>query len=152
MGTVSHLAVSGGGVPKLGVEAFTVGWSGAVGDTQGDRRHHGRPFQALCLWSTEVIAGLQAEGHPIAAGQAGENITVTGLDWATLRPGTIVRIGGVLAEISSHATPCAKNAQWFADRAFSRIDHDVHPGLSRLYASVLEPGPVAVGDQVVVEP
>jgi MOSC domain-containing protein YiiM len=151
-GAVAHLAVSGGGAPKHGVDSFEVGWSGALGDTQGDRRHHGRPFQALCLWSTEIIAGLQADGHPIAAGLAGENVTVTGLDWADLHPGTIVQIGGAQVEISSQATPCAKNAQWFTDRAFDRIDHDLHPGLSRLYATVLDPGPVAVGDQVLVEP
>jgi MOSC domain-containing protein YiiM len=152
LGQVSHLAVSGGGVPKAGVDRFEVGWSGADGDRQGDRRHHGRPFQALCLWSADVIAALQGEGHPIAPGLAGENVTVSDVDWATLRPGTIVRIGSVLAEISSHATPCSKNAAWFDDRQFRRIDHDDHPGWSRLYATVLEPGRVARGDPFEVEP
>ena len=152
VGQVTHLAVSGGGVPKLGVDAFEVGWSGAAGDAQADRRHHGRPFQALCLWSADVIAALRAEGHPVAAGSAGENVTVAGVDWATLRPGTIVRIGAAVAEISSHATPCAKNAGWFPDRQFRRIDHDEHPGWSRLYATVLEPGAVSVGDPFEVEP
>ena len=33
-----------------------------------------------------------------------------------------------------------------------RGDHDRHPGWSRLYATVLSPGEVAVGDEVVVEP
>jgi MOSC domain-containing protein YiiM len=151
-GTVSHLAVSAGGVPKQGVDRLEVDWSGAVGDRQGDRRHHGRPFQALCLWSSDVIAALQSEGHPIEAGFAGENITAAGVEWSTLRPGTIVRIGGVVGEISSHATPCSKNAAWFHDRGFRRIDQDDHPGWSRLYAAVLEPGAVAVGDAFVVEP
>ncbi len=81
LGEVSHLAVSGGGVPKRGVDRIEVGWSGADGDVQTDRRHHGRPFQALSLWSEEVIAALRAEGHPIEAGLAGENVTVTGVDW-----------------------------------------------------------------------
>ncbi|HVN50952.1 MAG TPA: MOSC domain-containing protein, partial [Acidimicrobiales bacterium] len=152
VGTVTHLAVSGGGVPKQGVDRFDVGWDGAAGDRQSDRRHHGRPFQALCLWSDDVIAVLRSEGHPIEAGSAGENITVAGIDWASLRPGTRLRIGSVLAEISSHATPCAKNAAWFHDRRFRRIDHDEHPGWSRLYATVLEPGSVAVGDPFEVEP
>ncbi len=76
-----------GGVPKHGVERIEVGWSGAMGDRQGDRRHHGRPFQALCLWSADTIAALRAEGHPIEAGLAGENVTVAGIDWAAVRPG-----------------------------------------------------------------
>jgi MOSC domain-containing protein YiiM len=152
VGHVTHLAVSGGGVPKTAVDGFDVGWSGADGDVQGDRRHHGRPFQALCLWSEEVLADLRAEGHPIEAGLAGENITVAGVDWAALRPGTSIRVGNVSGEISSHATPCAKNASWFADRQFRRMDHDEHPGWSRLYAAVLRPGRVRVGDQVEIEP
>ncbi len=150
-GRVTHLAVSGGGVPKTAVDGFDVGWSGADGDVQGDRRHHGRPFQALCLWSEDVLAELRAEGHPIGPGMAGENITVAGLDWASLRPGALVRVGSVVGEISSHATPCAKNAGWFADREFRRIDHDDHPGWSRLYATVRQPGHVHVGDAVEVE-
>ena len=152
IGSVSHLAVSGGGVPKVGVEQFEVGWSGAVGDRQADRRHHGRPFQALCLWSGDVIDALRGEGHPIEPGLAGENVTVVGVDWARLRPGTIVGIGTVVGEISSHATPCAKNADWFHDRAFRRIDHDEHAGWSRLYATVLRPGAVRQGDRFEVEP
>ena len=152
VGTVTHLAVSGGGVPKSRVDRFDVDWSGAVGDRQGDRRHHGRPFQALCLWSSDVIAALQSEGHPIEPGFAGENVTVSGVDWAALRPGTVVQVGSAVAEISSHATPCAKNAAWFVDRDFRRVDHDEHTGWSRLYATVLEPGTVAVGDAFVVEP
>jgi MOSC domain-containing protein YiiM len=151
-GQVTHLAVSGGGVPKRAVGEFEVGWSGAEGDVQGDRRHHGRPFQALCLWSEEVLAALRAEGHPIEAGLAGENITVTGVDWSGLRPGAQIRVGTVEGEISSHATPCAKNADWFADRQFRRIDHDDHPGWSRLYATVLRPGHIQLGDAVEIEP
>jgi len=152
VGRVEHLAVSDGGVPKRTIDGFEVDWAGAVGDRQGDRKHHGRPFQALCLWSADVIEALQDEGHPIAAGSAGENVTVRGIDWAALRPGTILRIGDVRMELSSYATPCAKNAQWFADRGFARIDHDEHAGWSRLYATVRAPGSIAIGDEVEVEP
>ena len=66
---------------------------------------------------------------PIRAGAAGENVTVAGIDWATLRPGARILLGDVLIEISAYATPCKKNAQWFADRDFTRIDHGRHPGL-----------------------
>jgi MOSC domain-containing protein YiiM len=151
-GTVAQLSVSDGGVPKKPVEVAEVGDRGLVGDRQAARQHHGRPLQALCLWSTEVIDALRAEGHPIEAGAAGENITITGIDWRTIQPGTQLLIGDVLAEISAWSTPCAKNAQWFADRAFQRMDHDLHPGWSRAYAWVREPGTVRQGDRVVVEP
>jgi MOSC domain-containing protein YiiM len=152
VGTVAQLHLSDGGVPKLPVDAVDVGPRGVVGDRQANRKHHGRPLQALCLWSTEVIDALRAEGHPIAPGLAGENITVSGIDWAGLRPGVQLRIGTVLAEISAWATPCKKNAAWFGDRDFNRMHHDRHPGTSRAYAWVRQPGRIETGDEVIVEP
>ena len=145
-GGVAQLNVSDGGVPKKPVEVAEVGDRGLVGDRQAARQHHGRPLQALCLWSTDVIDALRAEGHPIEPGSAGENVTVSGIDWATIRPGTQLLIGDVLAEISAWATPCKKNAQWFADRDFNRMNHDRHPGWSRAYAWVREPGTIRQGD------
>jgi len=99
-----------------------------------------------------VIEALQVEGHPIAPGFAGENITVSGITWADLRPGSRIDIGPLRLLISAHAIPCAKNAAWFADRDFTRIDHQANPGWSRLYAIPLNSATVAVGDSVVVEP
>lgn len=152
IGSVAQLNVSDGGVPKRPVESADVSSRGLAGDRQAARQHHGRPLQALCLWSAEVIEALQAEGHPIGAGFAGENVTIAGIDWASIRPGTQLRIGEVLAEISAWATPCKKNAAWFVDRDVDRMNHDRHPGWSRAYAWVRQPGTVRRGDVVVVEP
>jgi MOSC domain-containing protein YiiM len=152
MGAVVQLNSSDGGVPKRAVAAVDVTVGGVVGDRQAVRRHHGRMWQALCLWSQDVIASLQAEGHPIAAGSAGENVTVSGLDWSTIRPGVRLRVGSVLAEVSDYADPCAANGRWFIDRNFMRIDPERHPGSSRVYASVMEPGRITSGDAVIVEP
>ncbi len=149
--SVAQISTSDGGVPKGAVPSADVGRRGLLGDRQADRTHHGRPFQALCVWSSEVIAVLAAEGHPIRAGAAGENITVSGIEWPTLRPGVRLLIGQSLCEISAWAEPCRKNDQWFTGRS-DRIDHRLHPGWSRAYAWVLEPGTVATGDPVIVEP
>ena len=151
-GTVTGVFASGGGVPKAPVLAATVGFRGVEGDTQASRRHHGRVWQALCLWSADVVEALAAEGHPIFPGAAGENVSVAGVDWAALRPGTRLRLGTVLAEVTVPALPCAKNAQWFTGGDFNRMHHEREPGVSRLYALVVEPGEVAAGDPAVVEP
>jgi len=152
VGRVDQINTSDGGVPKLPAAEAAVGWRGLEGDRQHDRAHHGRPWQALCLWGTEVIDALRAEGHPLHAGAAGENLTISGLDWPSLRPGARLRIGDVTAELTAYAVPCKKNGRWFSDGVFDRVHHDRHPGWSRLYASVLDPGTVRVGDEVVVEP
>jgi MOSC domain-containing protein YiiM len=151
-GTVRRVNASDGGVPKLSIGGADVLYAGLTVDTQANRKHHGRPFQALCLWSTEVIDELVEDGHPIGAGSAGENVTIEGLDWATLRPGALLRIGTVLAEVSFPATPCAKQTAWFTDGDFKRIDHDRNPRLTRWYAWVREPGRIEEGDAVVVRP
>jgi MOSC domain-containing protein YiiM len=151
VGTATALFRSEGGVPKHAEEAVEVTHAGVVGDRQHDRRHHGRPFQALCLWSTEVIDEFRAKGHPIAPGLAGENVTITGLPWPRVRPGVHLRLGDVLAEVSSYAVPCLKNAAWFDGGHFGLMHHR-HGPVSRVYATVLEPGRVAVGDPVLLEP
>ena len=151
-GIVAQLNVSDGGVPKTPAESVEVGVRGVRGDRQAARAVHGRPFQALCVWSADVIDRLAAEGHPIAPGLAGENVTVRGIDWAGLRAGVRVRIGSVLAETSAWAVPCKKNAQWFTGGDFHRMHDDREPGVSRIYAWVIEPGSIRVGDPVVVEP
>ncbi|MEM7140038.1 MAG: MOSC domain-containing protein [Actinomycetota bacterium] len=149
-GSVAQVNASTGGVPKLPVDEAAVGRRGLIGDVQKARQHHGRPWQALCLWSTDVIDDLREEGHPIGPGSAGENLSLAGLDWAALRPGVVLEIGDVRCRISAYAVPCSKNAQWFADGDVNRIHQDRHPGWSRLYASVEQSGSVRPGDPVRV--
>lgn len=151
-GHLRQISLSDGGVPKTAVPQALVTRRGLRGDRQESRAHHGSPYQALCLWSVEVITALRAEGHPIDLGSAGENLTLEGLDWAALRPGMRLGIGEMLAETTAYSTPCAKNAQFFTGGDFRRIAHKRHPGWSRLYARVLVPGTVAAGAPVVLEP
>jgi MOSC domain-containing protein YiiM len=151
-GSIVQVSSSSGGVPKHALLQATIGRRGLEGDRQAERRHHGGPFQAVCLWSSEIIDALLSEGHPIHPGAAGENITVSGIDWTTIRPGVRMQVGDALLEISAFADPCTKNAQWFLHRDFHRTGHALHPGWSRAYAWVLAGGDVAPGDPVVVEP
>lgn len=148
MARIHQISTSNGGVPKLAVEEAVVDESGVVGDEQADRVHHGSPEQALCLFSLEVIEGLQAEGHPIQAGSAGENITVSGLDWSRVVPGARMTLGPVEIEVTHYATPCAKNSRWFADGNFNRMHNLKYPGESRVYARVIVGGPIKTGDRV----
>lgn len=139
-------------MPKLPVDEAVVDLSGVIGDIQEDRVHHGHPNQALCLFSLEVIERFQAEGHPVAPGSTGENITVSGLDWSLVVPGSRMTIGPVEIEITGYTTPCAKNAGWFIDRRFNRMHNSKHPGESRVYARVISGGPIATGDPVQLLP
>lgn len=147
-GEVVGLFASDGGVPKTAIPRADIRATGVEGDRQDNRRHHGRPAQALCLFSAHVIATLQAEGHPIEPGLAGENITVDGITWSALRPGSLLTVGDIPVFITAYAIPCAKNAGWFADRDFNRILHTRYPGFSRLYGIPLAEGTLEAGAAV----
>ena len=150
-GTVVQLSVSPGGLPKLPVDAAEVTWNGMDGDRQATRFHHGRPWQALCIWSSEVIDDFHRAGHPIAPGRAGENLTVSGLPWADVRAGVRLRLGEVLCEVSCYALPCSSNKPFFIDGDFRVMHHERGP-VSRVYATVLEPGRVRTGEAAILEP
>jgi MOSC domain-containing protein YiiM len=137
-----------GGVPKQAVPSAQITVARVEGDKQRNRRVHGGPKRAVCLYSLECIEALQAEGHPIEPGSTGENLTIAGLDWEALQPGARLRIGEVELEITSYTAPCQNIAGSFLDEDFTRISHKLHPGWSRLYARVVREGAIHEGDAV----
>lgn len=148
---VHQVSLSDGGVPKRAVPNAQVTVDGLAGDRQRNRKIHGGPDRAVCLYSLEVIEALRAEGHSIGPGSAGDNLTIAGLDWARLSPGDHLSIGNhVQLEIMSYTTPCRLNGQWFKDGDSTRMAQEAHPGWSRLYARVLVEGEVGTGDQVLL--
>jgi MOSC domain-containing protein YiiM len=149
---VHQINVSNGGVPKLPVPESKITTQGVEGDRQRNQLQHGGPDRAVCVFSLEVIEALQTEGHMIAPGSSGENLTLAGVDWPKLKPRDRLRVGrNVRLEIVSYTAPCDKNARWFLDGDFSRISQKRHPGWSRVYAKVLAEGMVRPGDPVIVE-
>jgi MOSC domain-containing protein YiiM len=153
-GTIFQINVSPGGVPKLPVPSAEVGPLGLAGDDHHKRDIHGGPDRAVCLYARERLDALAAEGHPIAPGRAGENVTIQGIDWDTVVPGARLRLGAVVVvEITSFTPPCKTNARWFTAGDFNRINQKLHPGWSRTYARVLTPGTIRPGDEVqLLEP
>lgn len=143
-GTVAHLH-AGRGLPKPGVTSAEVGWRGMESDVQRSRRHHGAPFQALCIWSVDAITTLRSEGHPVDHGHAGENITVDGIPAAAFRPGAHFVAGSVRGFLTGYAFPCRQNEKWFVDGDFMRMWHG-RGDQSRVYAMVTRTGSISVGD------
>ncbi len=150
---MASINLSAGGVPKRRVNDAKVSRSGLKEDAQNDTKHHGGPDRAVCLYSLERIHSLQAEGHPIDQGTAGENVTVEGIDWDLVVPGVRLRLGEeVLLEIASFTNPCKTIKASFIDGKFIRIAQKLHPGWSRVYARVLSEGPIRSGDPVQLDP
>lgn len=152
-GRIHQVSISPGGVPKLPVPSARVTRLGLEGDAHDDVENHGGPDRALCVYSLEVIEEIRAEGHPLAPGSAGENVTIAGLEWSLVKPATRLRLGDdVEIEITRYTTPCATNARWFLEGDFTRMLQSRHPGSSRVYAAVRRTGEIRTGDRVVVLP
>lgn len=150
-GRIHQINYSHGGVPKLPVAEALLTPTGLECDRQAHTQIHGGPERALCLYSLERIQALQAEGHPIFPGSVGENVTVAGLDWGALTPGTRLALGDeVLIEITKYANPCASIKASFLEGNFKRISQKIYPGESRIYARVLRVGRLAIGQRVEV--
>jgi MOSC domain-containing protein YiiM len=149
-GRLESINASRGGVPKASLFEALITEEGVDGDRQRDLRFHGGPDRAVVLFSLDVIRALQREGHPIAAGTTGENLTVSGLDWAAVVPGAELRIGEVHLQITEYTSPCRKVAGSFAGDDYLRISQKRHAGSSRVSARVLAGGLVRMGDPVVL--
>jgi MOSC domain-containing protein YiiM len=148
-GTVASLhAAPQGGVPKPSVPWLDVTSDGCTGDLQRNKRYHGGPQRAVCLYGLERLEALQDEGHPIAPGSTGENVLIHGLAWSDLAAGDVLHLGQVTLRLTAEAPPCSTIAASFAEGAFQRISSVQHPGWSRWYAEVLTEGRIEVGDVV----
>lgn len=148
MARLESINTSRGGVPKLAVFEAFIAEAGVSDDAQRNLQLHGGPDRAVVLYSLDLIRALRDEGHPIAAGTTGENLTVSGLDWARVVPGIELTVGAVRLRITRYATPCSQIRASFRGGEVMRIAHASHPGWSRVCARVLEPGLAQPGDPV----
>ena len=157
-GRLIQVNVSDGGVPKLPVDAARITRGGVEGDRQASETVHGGPHRAVSLLGIEAIRRVASEGHPIAPGTTGENLTTEGFDVSALPVGTRLVIGdaaeggGVVLEISAPTNPCRTIRHSFTDLRFGRLSMRAHPADSRMYARVLREGTVSAGDRIRLEP
>ena len=152
-GRIVQISVSAGGVPKTRVPAARITRRGVDGDRQRATEHHGGPERAVCLYAHERILALASEGHAIAPGTIGENVTVEGVDWDLVGPGARLRLGSrVMLEITRYTSPCLNIRSGFTAGDYARVSQKQHPAWSRVYARVLVEGTVREGDPVELLP
>jgi MOSC domain-containing protein YiiM len=151
MNYLAQINISKGGVPKRPIPSAKVFLEGIDGDIQKDKRYHGGPDRAICLFSMKLIDQLKAEGHSIYPGSTGENLSIFFDQYETLVPGVKLLIGNELKlEITSYAAPCKTIKSSFLNGIFIRISQKVFPNESRLYARVLQEGTINVGDSIQI--
>jgi MOSC domain-containing protein YiiM len=154
-----QINVSRGGVPKCPIPQGQVTFTRVEGDDWNDKKYHGFRDQAICLYSTELIEELTAEGYPLFPGALGENFTTQGLDFRTVRLGQVYRVGEhVQMRITKIRKPCQTIAVYGKGIIAALYDLEVKRGnvqtpkwgKSGYYAEVLREGIVRPGDPIVL--
>ncbi|HEY7517944.1 MAG TPA: MOSC domain-containing protein [Methylomirabilota bacterium] len=153
VGRIVQISVSPGGVPKRPVDSARVTTDGVEGDAHRDLEHHGGLDRAVCLYSMDAIRALVAEGHTVAPGTLGENVTLENLPWSRVGPGARVLLGdAVLLEVTRYTSPCFNIKTAFVGGEFARVSQKRHPGWSRVYTRVLHEGTIRAGDPARLVP
>jgi len=124
---------------------------GVFGDVQADAEHHGGPDQAVYAYSAEDADYWGAElGRDITPGLFGENLRTRGIDTTGAVIGERWRIGGkALLEVTSPRVPCATFAERMGEPQW--VKRFTAAGRVGTYLRVLERGPIAAGERIVVE-
>lgn len=142
------------GVHKLAVPAAWLDVNGVQGDHVLDRRYHGGPDQAVYLYTQPDAEAWAERGMPTDPTRAywSENVRVSGLASAELRVGDRLQLGEALLEVTAPRLPCAIAAVYAADVYAGPFVKDFYAvGCPGIYARVLRPAQVQVGDPVSLE-
>lgn len=125
--------------------------SGLVGDTVGDRAHHGGDGQAVYAYAREELDSWhELLGRPLDDGAFGENLTTCGVDVSGALVGERWRVGAdLLLQVTGPRIPCATFAGWIGRPGWLRTF--IQARLPGAYLSVVTPGEVRAGDPVVLE-
>lgn len=142
MGKVMAVCVSGRrGVAKKPVDSavFLKDW-GIEGDA-----HAGHWHRQVSLLGADKIQAFNRQGAGVNPGDFGENLVVEGIGLSQLPVGALLRCGEVVLEITQIGKDCHSHCQ-----IYQRMGECIMPR-EGVFARVLAPGVIRVGDQMEVE-
>lgn len=117
---------------------------GFDGDGQADRRNHGGPDKAVCVYSFDHYPHWERTlSRELEPGAFSENLTVSGVSEIEVCIGDVFRAGGAVVQVSMPRVPCTKVA---GKNGESRLAKWVSgTGYTGFYMRVLEEGLVDAG-------
>lgn len=121
------------------------GYFAAEWGIQGDA-HAGNWHRQVSLLSADKIEAFNARGAGVIPGAFGENLVVEGFDFRALPVGTLLRCGEVLLEMTQIGKECHSHCE-----IYKKMGDCIMPR-EGVFARVLEPGTITVGDEMTVVP
>ncbi|WP_433871820.1 MOSC domain-containing protein [Saccharopolyspora sp. CA-218241] len=133
--------------PAAGPVRFAA--DGVAGDAVFDRDHHGAWFQAAYAFDVEELRHWSEHtGLDLVPGNAGENLTLSGVDSSAAVIGERWRIGGAVLRVTGPRTPCRVfTGFWDVPGLIKRFTEH---GRTGAYLAVEQSGEITAGDRVQV--
>ena len=130
------------GIQKHNVETahFSAEW-GIDGDA-----HAGKWHRQISLLSADKIEAFNKRGPNVIPGAFGENLVVEGFDFRALPVGTLLRCNDVLLEMTQIGKECHSHCE-----IYKKMGDCIMPR-EGVFARVLEPGTISVGDEMTIVP
>ena len=119
---------------------FSAEW-GIDGDA-----HAGKWHRQISLLSAGKIEAFNKRGANVIPGAFGENLVVEGFDFRALPVGTLLRCNDVLLEMTQIGKECHSHCE-----IYKKMGDCIMPR-EGVFARVLEPGTISVGDEMVIVP
>lgn len=129
------------GVSKKSVNSCLISNLGFNGDA-----HSGKWHRQVSLLSKESINKMRKKGFNISSGSFAENITTEGIDLLKISIGNRLKIGNdVILEVSQKGKVCPRPCS-----IYYKIGDCIMPK-EGIFAKVIKPGEVKVGDIIIKE-
>ena len=137
-------------IVKSAVSQLTVHLDCTDEDQQSNKKLHGGPEKVLHQFSPLHYFTLRKHfpDGKFEPGSIGENISVDGMDDATVYIGDVWKFGEVVLQVSAPRAPCSKISQRFNIKNLDRFVGE--RGITGWYYRVLETGVINVGDSVTL--
>jgi MOSC domain-containing protein YiiM len=155
VGEPALLALPSGGTVSTAIGKTPVsgplhlGELGLDGDVQADRRNHGGPDKAVCVYPLEHYPHWSEQlGRVLEPGAFGENFSTEGLLESEVCIGDVYRVGSALVQVSQPRSPCFRLAARMGDPRFPSWVQQT--GWSGFYLRCLQPGEVGPGDPIAL--
>lgn len=107
--------------------------------------HAGRWHRQVSLLSQDKIEAFRARGAEVPDGAFGENLVVSGIDFASLPVGTRFRCNEVELELTQIGKECHSHCE-----IYKKMGECIMPR-EGVFTRVLHGGTIAVGDTLIVE-
>jgi len=137
-------------IVKSAVSQLTVHLDCTDEDQQSNKKLHGGPEKVLHQFSPLHYFTLRKHfpDGEFEPGSIGENISVDGMDDATVYIGDVWKFGEVVLQVSAPRAPCSKISQRFNIQNLDRFVGE--RGITGWYYRVLETGVINVDDSVTL--